>query len=67
MILCRRWGHKFEARYEDVMTTINCGGNLTLDIKALEALKSKRYIHDICVRCGQTVDAQGAKLATRPE
>ncbi len=47
------FGHKYEARYDSRMPDkFEVEGNY---IEAIEAIKTKTYIHDICTRCGHII------------
>ncbi len=61
---CPRLGHmtsgcKFEPRYDHGQSVpINVGGSVDASGMAIimEASKSRRYVRDICVTCGKTVE-----------
>lgn len=66
--LCGQSNHHFEPRYD--LTTNKSGQDLVavivselpypisgLDIrKIIEVAKDKKYIHDVCIYCGKTVN-----------
>ena len=49
------FGHKFEARYDTGLPTGTIKGFKGTVIQ-MESLKDKKYIHDICTRCGQLIE-----------
>lgn len=46
--------HQFEPRYDTTMPDDIEGFEGTL--RAMESLKDKIYVRDVCVRCGQTIE-----------
>lgn len=50
------FGHKFEARYNTSSPTLQTAKGEPKSLpELLEASKAKKYIHDVCVRCGDIV------------
>ena len=56
-----RWTgrHRFEARFDEAMPAGMFDGNVSLaGLGIVDRLKSRTYVRDICVRCGQTVERE---------
>ena len=58
-------GCKFEARYDIGEPTMTLKGTMTgYDFReALEAIKPKTYVHDVCVTCGKTINRSSTRNA----
>lgn len=57
-ITCENTGHQFEPRFDTIPTRQrNIEGTLSAQdvVEILHAMSEKRYVHDICVKCGKTV------------
>jgi hypothetical protein len=55
--------HKFEPRYDEILPAeINFGGGYG-GRTFIEALKTKKYIYDICVRCGKIIKRNNHEMA----
>jgi hypothetical protein len=64
---CKDGKHKFKPRYdlvyssliEEMIAEAKTGGKVSFSEMPAQAgersLKEKRYIHDVCVKCGETV------------
>jgi hypothetical protein len=64
-------GCKFEARYDEPEPSTDvfarCFGTVfieTMDADQIKAMRSsmRRYVRDICVRCGRTIERDSEKL-----
>lgn len=58
-IVGRLFGHNFEARYSyGAATTMvdEFEGNASAVIAVIEASKPETYVHDVCTRCGATIE-----------
>lgn len=56
---CTNWkGHNFEARYDVGEPNFSSFKSLRVDDypTLIEAMKPKTYVHDVCTRCGATVE-----------
>ena len=56
---CDKKGHKFEPRYDYGKPTIpsRAAGMSAKDmIQILEATRSRKYVQDVCVKCGKVVN-----------
>lgn len=56
---CKSWmGHNFEARYdigEPNLSVFKSFSGFQV-AEMMEALKPKKYVHDVCTRCGAIVE-----------
>ncbi len=59
---CKQGVHKFEPRYDETgpewLTVALQTGNVPAEVSADAMEKDKRYICDVCVRCGLVADAR---------
>ena len=56
---CNKDGHQFEARYSYEMPAIDIPParmSHAQFLAIIESIKTKKYIHDICVKCGKIVE-----------
>lgn len=61
---CTSWlGHRYEARYSKTPSTgwpkFNAEGKGMAEL-ILDATRTVTYERDICIRCGHTIEKQGA-------
>ena len=59
--------HKYQPRYDEEWTTdatesVKMRADTKVKGKAQPYLKTKTYIHDICVKCGDIKGAENEKL-----
>ena len=52
---CKAHGHRFEGRYDCKLPPLEFT-KLSGAADAIEALKDKIYVHDICIYCGKIID-----------
>jgi len=57
---CKIHGHRFEPRYSEEPSGYTFSGMRGVSASALrDLLVVKRYIHDVCVKCGQIAEKVG--------
>ncbi len=57
---CTQWGHKYQARYDvkrpESFDVATFRGSITAHTKFMNNISDHTYVHDICVRCGRTIE-----------
>jgi hypothetical protein len=49
--------HQFEPRYDESAPDLTRFDSFKMaDARALEFLRAKTYVRDVCVRCGKTIE-----------
>ena len=53
---CQKNGHRYEPRYDLGKADLSAFKSFSgMRNKSLELFRTKTYVHDICVRCGDVV------------
>lgn len=68
---CTSWlGHKFRPRYSvtnpALLALITGSDKVDVNGGAIELMKDKRYVLDICERCGHVIEQKPPENATKP-